>query len=333
MMRGKARLVAMLATLGVLVLSQPAHAQDVRAAVEQLAGQLTKGAPENRQLRLAVADFPDLQGVTSELGRFVASRLTTRLAQGPKFLIVERQRLSQVLTELKFSMSDLVDPTKAKQLGKMAGVEAIVVGSISDFGNQVDVDARIIEIETNRMLLGTSVTIGKDPSVVAMMDRGRQGPVGGLGPPLPPEAPQSPAVGQVASAVGVTAEGMAFQPRGCSRVAEGVVCIVAFINIGAEDRQLTIDTGTCGKLYSRLIDNNGTEYVPLVAAGGQSPQSCSSEGRFPPQLPVNVRFLTKDLPHAAVTHMTVAVGLRYIKDYNWQYFKNLVIVRNIPIGR
>lgn len=148
-------------------------AQDVRSGVEQLASQVEKGAPDGKQLRVAVADFPDLQGVTSELGRFIAGRLTTRLAQSPKFLVIERQRLGQVLAELRFSMSDLVDPNKAKQLGKMAGVEAIVVGTIADLGSQLDVDARLIELETTRMLLGTSVTIAKDPTVIAMLERGR----------------------------------------------------------------------------------------------------------------------------------------------------------------
>jgi TolB-like protein len=190
-----------LACVGLLLFSVLiVSAQDVRAGVEQLASQIAKGAPEGRQLRVAVADFPDLQGMTSELGRFIASRLTTRLAQSQKFFVIERQRLGQVLVELKFSMSDLVDPAKAKQLGRMAGVEAIVVGTVSDLGNQVDLDARMIEIETNRMLLGATVTISKDQVVKDMLERGRLEPlisqpipgtppaVGTVPVPAPPEA-------------------------------------------------------------------------------------------------------------------------------------------------
>jgi len=176
---GRRWLVAIILTcVGLLPLSVvTASAQDIRAGVEQLAAQVAKAAPEGKQLRVAVADFPDLQGVTSDLGRYIASRLTTRLSQSPKFFVIERQRLGQVLAELKFSMSDLVDPAKAKQLGKMVGVEAILVGTVSDLGNQVDLDARLIEIETNRMLLGATVTISKDPSVTTMLERGRQEPL------------------------------------------------------------------------------------------------------------------------------------------------------------
>jgi len=56
--------------------------------VEQLATQIAKAAPDGKPLRVAVADFPDLQGVTSDLGRYIASRLTTRLAQVPRFFVM-----------------------------------------------------------------------------------------------------------------------------------------------------------------------------------------------------------------------------------------------------
>jgi curli biogenesis system outer membrane secretion channel CsgG len=92
---------------GVLAaLALPASAQTLRTGVEQLAEQFIKSLPDDRQLRVAVADFQDLQNVTSDLGRFIASRLTTRLAQSPKFFVVERQRFGQVLAELRFSMTD-----------------------------------------------------------------------------------------------------------------------------------------------------------------------------------------------------------------------------------
>lgn len=167
--------VAILAFGGLVISSAlTASGQDLRAGVEQLAAQIVQAMPEGKQLRVAVADFPDLQGVGSDLGRYIASRLTTRLAQNPKFFVIERQRLGQVLAELKFSLSDLVDPAKAKRLGQMAGVEAIIVGTLSDLGSQVDLDARMIEIETNRMLLGATMTISKDHVVKEMLERGRQ---------------------------------------------------------------------------------------------------------------------------------------------------------------
>src|SRR5437867_9203490 len=186
LMRTKAIVGLLIFSLGALmVVASPAFAQvmELKDGVERLAAELAKSVPTGKTLRVAVTDFPDLQGVTSNLGRYVAERLTTRLsAQTEKFRVIERRRLGQVLGELNFSMSDLVDPSKAKQLGRMLGVEAIVVGTVSDLGNSVDIDARIIEIETNNILRGMTVGISKDETVRRLWDEGRP-PEAGWTPP------------------------------------------------------------------------------------------------------------------------------------------------------
>jgi TolB-like protein len=143
-----------------------AQTVDLKEGVDRLATQLAASAPPGRTLRVAVADMPNLEGATCNLGRYIAERLTTRLSgQSQKFRVIERRRLGQVLGELKFNMSDLVDPAKAKQLGRMLGVEALVVGTISALGNTTDIDARIIEIETNNVLPGVTVAISTDDTV------------------------------------------------------------------------------------------------------------------------------------------------------------------------
>src|SRR6202043_2678867 len=133
-------------------------------------------------LSVAVAECPDLQGVPSDLGRYAAERLVTRLSARPaQFSVIERRRLDQVLGELRFGLTDLVDPAKAKQLRKMIGVDAIVVGTISDLGNSVDIDARIIEIETSRTFPGVSVSLSKDDTVKQLLERGRAMPATSAG--------------------------------------------------------------------------------------------------------------------------------------------------------
>ena len=80
-MRTSTWIFAILIVGGSLLFSAlTASAQDFRTGMEQLADRIAKAAPEGKQLRVAVADFPDLQGVISEFGRYIASRLTTRLA-------------------------------------------------------------------------------------------------------------------------------------------------------------------------------------------------------------------------------------------------------------
>ena len=168
------RLVFVIVGIFYLTSATEVFSQNLRAGVNQLAEKIIEASPNDRQLRVAIADFPDLEDVISNLGRFIANKMTTRLAQSQKFSVIERHRLGQVLSELKLSMTDLFDPKKVKKLGEMVGVEALVVGTISDLGAEVDLDARIIEIETNQTILGETVTISKDERVKELLEQGRR---------------------------------------------------------------------------------------------------------------------------------------------------------------
>ena len=44
--------------------------------------------------------------------------------------------MDKIMTEQNFSNSNRADPTSAAKIGKLLGVDAIVVGSITEFGNE-----------------------------------------------------------------------------------------------------------------------------------------------------------------------------------------------------
>jgi len=258
-------------------MARTASAQDVRSGVEQVAEQIIKAAPQGRELRIAVIDFPDLLNVTSDLGRFVANRLTTRLSQSQKFFVVERQRLSQVLAELRFSMTDLVDPEKAKQLGKMVGVEAVVVGTVSDLGNQVDLDARIIEIETSRTLVSVTATISRDQVVSQLMERGRTEalPPTPTSPPGSQTQPQQPVTTarsmerQTASSR-QESSGSSFQNSflrvtyksiGKASDKKSINLVLQFENISEEKLLLAVRKDLNDRFNGSLVDESGNVFV------------------------------------------------------------------------
>ena len=184
--------------IGVTLICLPAlaAASDLRAGIETLAGDLLANLPADRRLTVAVSEFPDLQGMTSDLSRYVAERLTTLFSQSQRVAVVERKRVSQVLGELGWSLGDLLDPTKASRIRQMAGVEGVLVGTITDLGLAVEIEARLVGLETSHILIGATAMIPKDESVGTMMARGRQLPA----PPaevgllrLPGEVPKSAA--------------------------------------------------------------------------------------------------------------------------------------------
>lgn len=105
------------------------------------AGTLTAQAPARR--RVAVLDFDyatvhqwvyDVFGSDVDIGKGIADMLVTNLVRNGTYSVIERKQLDRVLQEQNFQQSGRADPSSAVQLAKLLGVDAIIIGSITQFG-------------------------------------------------------------------------------------------------------------------------------------------------------------------------------------------------------
>jgi curli biogenesis system outer membrane secretion channel CsgG len=71
---------------------------------------------------------------TMDVGKGIVSMLVTKLVQDGTYSVIERQMLDSLLKEQNFSVSDRADPSTACKIGKLLSVDAIVVGTVSQFG-------------------------------------------------------------------------------------------------------------------------------------------------------------------------------------------------------
>jgi TolB-like protein len=228
--------------------------------------------PENRVMTVAVTDFPNsVTNQTCGLGRFVAERLTTLLSQHRQCQLIERRRLDMVLNELKFSMSELVDPAKARRLGQMLGVQGLVVGSVTDLGGTVDVDARIIDIQTNVSLPGASASIVQDEVTKRLI--GECGVGGPSQSPIVAPPKPVPSVGERQVWVTppkfypvVTAGDFSIALQSCRMSGTTITCTLSITNNG-EDKEFHLH-GNWGGAPSRFFDQAGNEYTAILARLG-----------------------------------------------------------------
>ena len=258
--------------------------------------------------RIAVVDFTDLKGNVTELGRFLAEEFSVSLAGlGKEFEVVDRTRLNSIITEHKLSTTGIIDPQTARKLGKIAGVEALVTGTITPFGDSVRLAIKVLDTNTARVITGITGNIAKTKAIEELLARG-------IIPPLPPGQPP---VGKE-----VEAEGFIFRPVGCERSGNKMICTVSFQNNGSKEQELTI-SAQMRSPYSYLYDNFGSQY-PVLVQIGHNQDRYSVHQKFIPQLPINVQFVAENIASKA-THMTVTIGI--------EEFKNLIAVRNIPISQ
>jgi curli biogenesis system outer membrane secretion channel CsgG len=73
-------------------------------------------------------------GTNVDVGKGISDLLVEKLLAGGKYSIIERQDLDKILTEQNFSNSNRADPGTASQIGRILGVDAIIIGSITQFG-------------------------------------------------------------------------------------------------------------------------------------------------------------------------------------------------------
>ena len=120
----------------------------------------------DRRLRLAVLEFHYPDGKAGALSIPVQERLTTHLVQTAKFDVVERRHLARILEERKLERTGLVDGRTTQELGRLLGVEAVVVGSLSPAGaTSVDVNARIVDIRSGTILSAGLVRYSATPAL------------------------------------------------------------------------------------------------------------------------------------------------------------------------
>ena len=130
---------------------------------------LNTASAEFKKTKLAVLDF-QLQGEgyeTSDMGKIVAEWLITALVKEGRFDVIERMLLKKVLEEQRLGVSGLIDESSASKLGRVLGAKIVITGSIMKFQNVMEVNARIIEVESSSIIAAENV---KSTSAVKLED-------------------------------------------------------------------------------------------------------------------------------------------------------------------
>ncbi len=126
------------------------------------------------ETRVAVADFRNnAEGVTDGARRAITDMLTTELGRMAGLSVIERSRLEALAREHSLAASGLVEGSTAVQIGRLAGVQMIITGSITEFSStksggvipiggfniamgsneaRVTLDVRTIDAETGKVL-------------------------------------------------------------------------------------------------------------------------------------------------------------------------------------
>lgn len=228
-----------------------AYDQQLRAVADTLSPRLTASGKKN----VAVIDFTDLPGNTTELGRFLAEELSVDMAMVAKgFRVIDRTHLKAILQENKLATTGVIDPLTARKLGQIAGIDALITGTVTPFGDSVRLTVKVLDTATAEMLTAANTDIPKTKAVEELLARGIGGtptsqPTGvqassGSGAPSRPAA--APGAMQQSGA------GYTITLQSCRKSGTSVDCIFSAVKPDS-DGSLRFDS-------SHAFDDTGLEH-------------------------------------------------------------------------
>lgn len=121
------------------------------------------GATSNPDAKRIAVIYFDNGSDNKELTRLrkgLADMLISDLTKIKMLNVIERARLEEILKEQKLNNSTEFDASTATKVGKLLGVEYILTGSFFELMGSLRIDARIIDVETGKIVKSDGVDGG-----------------------------------------------------------------------------------------------------------------------------------------------------------------------------
>ncbi len=180
------------------------------AVITSLFSALSWSAPARPTLAVLYFDVHESMKAEQVFRKGLAQMLITDLAQSADLQVVERERLEEVLSELKLQGSAQVDPATAQRAGKLLGAKYLLMGAIVPLGKKLSFETRVLQVETGKVVTTTRALATMDdvydaeqqlagvlPGLIQGADRAA-GPTPGAPRPPAHDAPTRPAKKKVA---------------------------------------------------------------------------------------------------------------------------------------
>lgn len=87
-----------------------------------------------------------------DMMEFLSAKVAETLKEQGGYVIVERQKLLLALEELAIGSSSLASEESKLQIGRLVGAELMVFGALQQFGEQVRIDLRLVEVESGAVI-------------------------------------------------------------------------------------------------------------------------------------------------------------------------------------
>lgn len=143
---------------------------DINTAISRLSQQISSTMLEQNKRKIAVMNFPLLTREMTDLGIYLSEKLTNSLFQyRDKLDVVERKHLESIFKEINIGLIGVIDEKTAQSVGKMTGADAVVIGTVTDLGKELDINIRMIGTEKADVLATATAQLEKNDAVLKLL--------------------------------------------------------------------------------------------------------------------------------------------------------------------
>jgi len=141
----------------------------LETGIERLARGILESLSSDERLKIAVVDLLGPNDSHTEFGSFVSEKLITKLFVSGRFeKVLKRRLLRHLLVQQRIEMEGYFDQDTVGSICQKIGVDAMVMGFVTDMGSRVDVNLRLIDTR-GEILSVAEAQIGKDRVVGGML--------------------------------------------------------------------------------------------------------------------------------------------------------------------
>lgn len=303
--------------------------QETKAAAEKISAALEKQGRKS----VAVVDFTDLQGSVTELGRFMAEQLSVTLASEDRsFKVIDRGHLRKILREQGLGSSGVIDPTTAQEVGRIAGVDTLITGTLTPFGETVSLSLKALDTRSAENIRAMSVEIPKTNAIAELLGRGL-GATEASAPPKLGSRPRPPERKSEATPTRkATSNGYAIELQSCLRRHDDkVVCDVGITNHEPEDRILSLNSQSYSGT-SECVDSAGRTVAASQVSSGSKVSRDSIRMRLYSGIPVLATLEFKGIDPTEGLLKAVAISGQTLTPLSIPVDNVRVTLRDIPIA-
>ncbi len=165
-------LITMVLMLNCVCIPTSAYADEFSHQVKRFIAEMADSIWERndssvQRLKIGVGNFNYLDTqMASPFAVYLVDEIDAALVADKRFKVIARKELDEFLKEYELQITDIINPNTTVGIGKIEGVDAILVGSYGEWGKEVRVSAKMIEVERGEKLASKTTTIKDIPKNV-----------------------------------------------------------------------------------------------------------------------------------------------------------------------